>query len=148
MTNDVVFSGKTFYLAGPMRGIPQFNFPKFIRAAEVAREQGMIVVSPVELDQEENAGFDASLSSEDGVLTEQQNTWGQYLGRDVEIVADQCEGVIFLAGWEASQGARLEAYVSLTLGFEEYYHFVEVGQGVIKPYPRAAVLAGVLGGLK
>ena len=42
--------------------------------------------------------------------------------RDVKLVADHVQGVVFLPGWHKSRGARLEAFVALLCGhaFAEY----------------------------
>jgi hypothetical protein len=112
------------YLAGPMSGIPQFNFPAFYAAAAELRKQGWEVVSPAEMDDEEDSG--AALKSTDGDVNDRtivKKTWGDFLARDVKLLADGgIQGIIFLPGWEKSKGARLEAYVGLSLGFVYYLY--------------------------
>lgn len=105
-----------WYLGGPMTGIPQFNFPAFFAAAEALREKGYTVISPAELDAQHNADYEVSLNSPDGAPGTTGQTWGDYLARDVKIVADQVGGIIFLPGWEDSRGARLEAFVGVLQG--------------------------------
>lgn len=95
-----------YYLAGPMSGISQSNFPAFYAAAAVLREAGFEIVSPAELDDAEDMAL--ALSDQPA-----KKTWGDFLSRDVKIVSDVCDGIIFLPGWEKSRGARLEAFVAL-----------------------------------
>jgi hypothetical protein len=143
MTEFAEIKNEFLYLAGPMTGYPQFNFPLFIRAAEKAREQGFDVISPAELDQENNEDYDLSINSPDGELGTTHQTFGDYLSRDVKIVHDHCVGVIFLPKWFESKGARMEAYVALTAGFTRFYHYQEYAgidqdipyTGAIKSYP-------------
>ena len=40
----------TIYIAGPMRGIEDFNFPAFDRQEELLKKQGWVVINPAELD--------------------------------------------------------------------------------------------------
>jgi hypothetical protein len=95
-----------WYLAGPMSGYDQQNFPLFDRVAKTLREQGYDIVSPAELDSpEERAIALANARS--------ASTWGDFLSRDVKIIADQVQGIIFLPDWSMSRGARLEATVGL-----------------------------------
>lgn len=105
-----------YYLAGPMSGIPKFNFPAFYAAAEDLRNAGHDIISPAELDDTEHAG--EAMASESGVITDSSATWGECLGRDVRIVADECDGIVFLPGWQKSRGARLEAFVGLLCGLK------------------------------
>lgn len=104
-----------YYIAGPMSGIPQFNYPAFDAAAEVVRGQGHEALSPAEMDDE--ATREAALASPDGNLNtfESDETWGDFLSRDVKIVADESDGVVLLPGWSNSRGARLEAFIALTV---------------------------------
>ena len=48
-TDTQTSEAPTFYICGPMRGIPQFNFPAFDEAAELARAQGLIIINPAEI---------------------------------------------------------------------------------------------------
>ena len=113
---------KKLYIAGPMTGIPQFNFPAFDVAAASLRSYGYLVVSPVELDDPSSRA--AALSNETGD-PEQYNadtgeTWGDLLARDVKMIADEVSGVVALEGWEESRGARLEVFVARTCGKPVY----------------------------
>lgn len=106
-----------WYLAGPMSGIPQFNFPLFEAAAEQLRVSGYNIISPVELDDKETRKCAlASLTGAPGTDTPNGESWGTILSRDVKIIADQVRGIIFLPGWEKSRGARLEAHVAILCG--------------------------------
>jgi len=102
------------YLSGRMTGVPQFNLPAFDEAAETLRSRGFDVVSPAELDDPETRA--AALASPDGALgtgSANGETWGDFLARDVKLLADDgIEAVCVLPGWEASRGARLETFVA------------------------------------
>jgi hypothetical protein len=102
------------YLAGPMTGIPQFNFPAFDAAAADLRARGYTVVSPAELDRPDTRA--AALASPDGAMgsgTNNGETWGDFLARDVKLIADEgIEAIVCLPGWVNSRGARLETFVA------------------------------------
>ena len=91
-----------FYIAGPMTGLPDFNYPEFNKAADELRKQGYKVVNPAELD-----GGDTSM------------TWTYYIKRDLKELLD-CQGIVLLKGWEKSRGATLEAFVAYILGLRLY----------------------------
>lgn len=101
------------YIAGPMTGIPQFNIPTFDAAAAALRNQGYEVKSPAELDNPATRA--AALASPDGAPgsgSSNGETWGDFLARDVKLLADGgIEGIVVLPGWERSRGARLETFV-------------------------------------
>lgn len=107
-----------YYLAGPMSGMDQGNFPAFDAAAAYLRNTlHYDIVSPAELD-DEDIRIRVLTNTPTGL------TWGDFLARDVKIVADECDGIIFLPGWEKSRGARLEAFVALLAGNNSFgwYH--------------------------
>lgn len=105
------------YIAGPMTGLPQFNFPAFDRLGSILRGMGFEVVSPAELDDPEDRA--AALASPDGHMHgghHMNKTWGDFLARDVKLLADDgIEGIVVLPGWERSRGARLETFVANAL---------------------------------
>ena len=128
----VVLADKSlrWYLAGPMTGIPQFNFPLFDRVSQSLREDGYTIISPAELDDDADRAM--ALASEDGEIGSQVRTWGDFLSRDVKIVADEVDGIIFLPGWFKSRGARLEAFTATLCG-HSFAEWVEHSRGAAYP---------------
>lgn len=100
------------YLAGPMSGIPFFNFPLFNEATKALRGLGFEIISPAEEDYKHGVGQMAEKSLT-GDPKELHESWGTILARDVRIIADEVDGIVFLPGWEGSRGARLETFVAL-----------------------------------
>jgi len=113
------------YIAGPMTGYPQFNIPKFDAAAKHLREAGYEAVSPAELDDPEIRAI--SLASPDGAiatLNSHGKTWGDFLARDVKLLADDgIEAIFVMPGWERSTGARLETFVGAALKGMTIYRY-------------------------
>ena len=105
----------TDYLAGPMRGIPFFNFPAFDEARDKLRALGHEVISPADIDREN--GFDAMLLPEDtdwNVIPPQLNL-DALIERDLAAVR-RCHFVVTLPGWQHSVGARAEVAVAQWAG--------------------------------
>lgn len=94
---------KHLYLAGPMNGYPDHNFPAFRKVADELRALGYVVTSPAELD-EPGDGPDVRL-----------HTWEWYMLRDMRHLAN-CGGIAVLEGWEDSRGATLEIFLGAMLG--------------------------------
>lgn len=85
------------YLAGPMSGIAEHNFPAFHAAAALLRAEGLQVVNPAEHGLAEGA------------------EWADYLRYDIAKIAI-CESMAVLPGWSQSRGARLETHLARALG--------------------------------
>ena len=124
------------YIAGPMTGLPQNNFPAFDAAAAVLRAQGHEVISPAELDDPE----DRELALNDQPATK---TWGDFLARDVKLIADAgIEAIVLLPGWEKSRGARLEATVGLLNGLKFFTYVAPSPPPVASSYGVATTIQG------
>jgi hypothetical protein len=129
---------KKYYLAGPMSGVPQFNFPLFESVSEKLRERGYNIISPHELDSDQVKK--AALKSVDGKLINGKvagESWGKVLARDIQVVADEVHGVVFLPGWHGSRGARLEALCAILCNHE--FHFWNPDKDGTEPMDTGAV---------
>lgn len=120
---------KKTYLAGPMTGHANHNYPAFIAATADLRARGWDILSPHEYEAQGITGdpdaasyYARVLASKDG-LELVGKPYNAILARDVQCIADDCDGIIFLQGWERSKGARLEAFVALNWGYTKFWHY-------------------------
>jgi len=110
---------KWTYIAGPMRGYPQFNFPAFFDAEESLARLGWKSKNPARMDLEQDATAATSFVHPVEV----------YVKRDIEalLFLKQMErvghkvAVHFLEGWHKSKGARAEHAVAEWLEIERIY---------------------------
>lgn len=107
------------YVAGPMRGRPQFNFPAFDAAAAQLRGLGHYVFNPAEVDRV-TYGDDLADAAHNGDETTVAASHGfdlrRALGGDLAFIAGEADGVAVLPGWRDSKGARAEVATALALG--------------------------------
>lgn len=90
------------YVAGPMTGLPHYNYPAFAQVTEQLRASipdGSTVVSPHELHLDANGAPDFTKSA------------AEYLRAGLEALLT-CDTVVFLPDWKNSRGARLEWQVA------------------------------------
>lgn len=107
------------YIAGPMTGLPEFNFPAFDKAQAELENKGLMVVNPAKL------------------ADHTDKPWAWYMRNSLKAMLD-CNAIYLLPGWEKSRGARLELKIALELGFvaKEYvngkFQLLEIRFGKIK----------------
>jgi len=116
---------KRTYLAGPMSGIPEFNFPAFNAAAARLREAGHTVFNPAERDIERHGGVDISkgnaTGSQEHAAKEHGFSLREALADDTAWICKEATAIAMLPGWENSKGARAEWHLALALGHEVIY---------------------------
>ncbi len=103
------------YLAGPMRGIDEENFPAFAIAAERLRALGHEVLVPTEEDIARWGTTNVEAICKKFDLTTDSIVRAA-LGYDLAYICEHAEGIALLKGWEKSKGATAEYYTALALG--------------------------------
>jgi len=87
----------TVYIAGPMSGLPDFNYPAFNAKAAELRDQGYEVRNPAESDGGSSG-----------------KPWEFYM-RHALLMLLECDEIHFLPGWSESRGASVENFVARVL---------------------------------
>lgn len=90
------------YIAGPMTGLPRFNFDAFEDACDRLRADGFHVTSPHEMDLANGYDPDSGVDIADLRAT---------LEADIAAVKG-ADIVVLLPGWERSPGAMIEVLVA------------------------------------
>ena len=114
------------YLAGPMTGLPELNFPAFNQEAERLRAEGLQVLNP------------ADHGIVDGA------DWADYLRHDITGLAS-CERIHLLRGWTKSKGACLEMTIAKALGMAVTYQVdAEMDHSNAPAVPQGLIPVGYL----
>jgi Domain of unknown function (DUF4406) len=110
------------YLAGPMRGYAEFNFPAFHKAAAQLRAEGHFVFSPAEKDIERHGGVDISKGNVNGdeevAAKEHGFDLRTALLADLTFICKEADAIALLPGWGNSKGATAERATAIALGLE------------------------------
>lgn len=88
------------YIAGPMTGIPDFNYPAFDAAEGELRALGFDVRNPTAAEKHNDTG--------------KPQAWDWYMRHALNMVLE-AGGIALLPGWEDSRGATLEVTVGRAL---------------------------------
>jgi len=98
------------YIAGPMTGMEDWNFPAFFDAEEQLKSLGYAVENPARHD---GNTVEEALATV-GTLENPVEKWEFYVKRDLKYLLE-CVGVVLLPGWQESEGARLEVHIAKQL---------------------------------
>lgn len=88
------------YLAGPMTGMPEWNYPAFVAAEADLIREGHVVVSPVNIDAA------VWVFTGGGELLPEMTR--RAMLRIAYAALDTCEAIYMLKGWEKSTGSISE----------------------------------------
>lgn len=121
------------YIAGPMSGVEDFNFPLFFETEKALKELGYEVINPAHNDGE---NLEEALASA-GTPDKPNNSWGYYMRRDLPNVLS-VDALCVLPNWRKSKGASLEVHVAEALGLPIYV----LQDDVLKPRITVLGLSG------
>lgn len=85
------------YIAGPMTGYAELNFPAFRNEAAALRAACLEVINPAEINVDPTAGWSACMRADIAQLV-------------------TCDRIHLLPGWSRSKGASLEHHIARALG--------------------------------
>lgn len=106
---------KRLYLAGPMAGYAEHNYPEFNCAAALLRADGYEVFNPAE--------------NPDGGVRRPRSF---YMQRDIPALMD-CDAIVTLPHWQRSRGACLEMWIAIDLDMPKFNCRVSEGTVSLEP---------------
>ncbi len=111
----------TIYVAGPMRGYENYNYPAFDYRAKKLDEMGWSVINPAELDRNEGKPMSDPMAFSPDTNYADHEFMRQALRRDMDAICDDCTAIYMMANWEESRGAKAEWHLAKALGLDIFY---------------------------
>jgi hypothetical protein len=104
---------RKIYIAGPMSGYPEFNFPKFFAAEEILKTE-FIVFNPANKEQEKELDAVAFETGDAKRVIEKGFDFRECYLWDVSRVIES-DAIYMLPGWQYSPGACGEHAVAVAM---------------------------------
>lgn len=104
------------YLAGPMAGLPDHNFPAFHAKARTLRAKGYEVYNPAELEPESYRNI-----CEEEATKHHNGGYRNALKQELKWICEEANAIYLLEGWEHSKGANSEFATAFAVGCKFYY---------------------------
>ena len=136
--SDITFNparaaAQRVYIAGPMSGYAELNFPAFHAEAFALRSVGLDVVNPAEINVDPGTGWSACMRADIAQLV-------------------TCDRIHLLPGWSTSKGASLECHIGRALGLlvtlaegaesmPDHFSFTGSAEGFVSKFLNRAVQA-------
>ena len=98
------------YIAGPMRGLPDFNYSTFNDWAHILRDFDWDVVNPVEIGAA--YGTPEQINADTALLA-------AVMAAELHAL-ETCDAIYLLDGWHKSEGARKELATAIAYGLKIY----------------------------
>lgn len=114
----MVEADDAIYIAGPMTGYPEYNFPAFFEAAEALTEGGWMVFNPAQHDLDVHETMEKLTEA---FAADKEQCLRDCLSWDTMVICDHCDAIFMLNGWENSKGARAEWALANALGLQIIY---------------------------
>ena len=110
---------RVIYIAGPMRGYRDFNFPAFFDMESKLQRLGFLVLSPARHDTEI---YGDTFKSKTGKMADLKNGFNlrSAFSWDADCILRRVDSVVFLDGWEKSSGACIEYALAKIAGLKAY----------------------------
>lgn len=107
------------YIAGPMRGYENFNFPAFDKARDAFLEKGFNVISPADIDRSANPDADQveKVDVSDQSVFVLRDFWANFF---IKKQGHPANGIVLLDGWQKSAGATGEFFLDRWLQLKSY----------------------------
>ncbi|MBT61117.1 MAG: hypothetical protein CMA63_06180 [Euryarchaeota archaeon] len=108
---------KTIYVAGPMSGHKNLNWPRFDSISDHLKLEGWNVINPAELDREAGVDSERRLDIYD---------YTACALRDVEALL-KCDAIYLMEGWQHSKGACWERALAKHHNIRRFYEIPRPG---------------------
>ena len=99
--------GKKVFIAGPMRGYENYNFPKFDKFEKILKDNGVECVNPGRISRKFK---EKDINSDINIYNEMVR-----LQQEAE---KTCNAILLLDGWQWSKGTQLEVKTAAELGMQ------------------------------